>query len=63
MIAASSVETESVNKPFPQVLPRLCSTVVNSKTGGKQQRNSERKFVQNTVLSVTPWIKNICKGS
>lgn len=38
MIAASSVETESVNKPFPQVLPRLCSTVVNSKTGEENKQ-------------------------
>lgn len=62
MIAASSVETESVNKPFPQVLPKLCSTVMNSKTeGGRKINKNERKVVQNTLLSVIPRIKIFVK--
>lgn len=52
MIAASSVETEGDNKPFPppsQVLPKLsskflCSTVMNSKIGGKTRM--KQKSVQ-----------------
>lgn len=48
-----ALRQRALTSRFPQVLPKLCSTVVNSKTGGgKIQTNSERKFVQNTLLSV-----------